>query len=231
MFHQIESLVDNTHESIEELEELLEDPEKNKEKTRELVVEDIYDQLRNRGELAKIVKVMGELAEKALTADSEDANAKKLQEILEEIEPVRGDAVKPIKKLAAKLQDHIVWEYRKSRFASNCHRLKNGNTLITGTSDAAENNHLVIEVTQDKEVVWEYSEGFKDRPCDVQRLENGNTLIADCVGDYVIGVTRDKEIVWKYGAIECPGSVKRLENGNILISVGMENRVIEVVGP
>ena len=105
----------------------------------------------------------------------------------------------------------------------------NGNTLITAVS--AEFAGRVIEVTPDKEITWEYSSEELIWPYGGQRLPNGNTLIADCMGDRVIEVTPTGETVWEYAAIPGATDVERLENGNTLITVYVENRVIEVAAP
>ncbi len=71
-------------------------------------------------------------------------------------------------------------------------------------------------------------------PCDVERLENGNTLICDAGsrlgnGSQVIEVTSGGEIVWQYSQnLSFAHSAKRLRNGNTLIADTNHNRVIEV---
>jgi PQQ-like domain len=80
----------------------------------------------------------------------------------------------------------------------------------------------------------ESREGMLDFPCDVERLENGNTLIADAGdelgnGSEVIEVDADKNLVWRYGGdLKFAHSAKRLQNGNTLIADTNNNRVIEV---
>lgn len=114
-------------------------------------------------------------------------------------------------------------------------RLENGNILIADTG-----NRRVIEVTPDKEIVWEYS-GEESKPLGlsgVRRLANGNILIPSCAFSedgvpFVIEVTPDKEIVWEYTEVIAPSLGQRLENGNTLMTdilmTDMENpRVIEV---
>ena len=64
--------------------------------------------------------------------------------------------------------------------------LENGNVLI-----CSFNEHKVMEVTRDKEVVWEFGE---QNPSDAFRLPNGNTLITN--SSRFIEVTPDKKIVW-----------------------------------
>jgi hypothetical protein len=110
-------------------------------------------------------------------------------------------------------------------------RLENGNTLIADNAGIMDGEAVYVrEITPDKEIAWEYSEGLTCVYV-VHRVANGNTLIcAQCNGG-IVEVTPDKEIVWTYGAMKTPAGVERLENGNTQISVFGENRVIEVAAP
>jgi hypothetical protein len=85
-------------------------------------------------------------------------------------------------------------------------RLENGNTLIGCT-----NGNRVIEVDSEGAIVWsvtndDLSEPFIDDACGVQRLPNGNTVIASyhAKGNRVklIEVTRSKKVVWRYSGMK-----------------------------
>jgi hypothetical protein len=85
-------------------------------------------------------------------------------------------------------------------------RLENGNTVIGCT-----NGNRVIEVNADGKIVWsvdnqQLGEDLIDDACGVQRLPNGNTVIASyhATGDRVklLEVTRDKKVVWKYSGMQ-----------------------------
>lgn len=217
-FHRIESLASIIYENVEELEELAEEPGKNKDRMRELVVKELFGQL-DRRELGKLIKEMREFADKALSADGEAAQ--KLQDILDKLEHSKDRVLKQVKRLAAKLQEPIVWEYRKSRGCGNPQRLTNGNTLM---SESAADR--IVEVTPQKKIVWEY-DNVKS-PCDANRLKNGNTLITDQGNKRVIEVTHDQKIVWEYSELIGPCSGERLTNGNTLIADTNDNRVIEI---
>lgn len=80
-------------------------------------------------------------------------------------------------------------------------RLKNGNTLVSLT-----HSNQVVEFDAAGKVVWKISNDdfdskpFQD-PCGIQRLPNGNTVIASygaSTGIKIFEVTRTKEIVWTY---------------------------------
>jgi len=58
-------------------------------------------------------------------------------------------------------------------------------------------NNRIIEVTPAGAVVWEYATGL-DTPYDADRLDNGNTLIADSGHGQVIEVDAAGHTVWQY---------------------------------
>ena len=76
--------------------------------------------------------------------------------------------------------------------------------------------------------------GMVEFPCDVERLANGHTLIADAgaldgTGSEVVEVDPLGQIVWRYDeGLQFAHSAKRLANGNTLIADTTSNRVIEV---
>lgn len=85
-------------------------------------------------------------------------------------------------------------------------RLENEHTLIGCT-----NGNRVIEVDAAGKIVWsvdnqQLGADLIDDACGVQRLPNGNTVIASyhATGDRVklIEVTRDKKVVWKYSGMQ-----------------------------
>lgn len=84
-------------------------------------------------------------------------------------------------------------------------RLENGNTVIGCT-----NGNRVIEVNPDGKIIWsvdntDIGESLISDACGVQRLPNGNTVIASyyAKGDQVklTEVTPDKKVVWRFNAL------------------------------
>jgi hypothetical protein len=79
--------------------------------------------------------------------------------------------------------------------------LDNGNTLVSLT-----HGNKVVEFDRKGKVVWQVSnDDFTEKPfqdpCGIQRLPNGNTVIASYgaqKGIKIFEVTRDKKIVWTY---------------------------------
>ncbi len=86
----------------------------------------------------------------------------------------------------------------------------------------------VIEVDSDGNIVWEVT-GL-DFPVDVERLENGNTLIVESYEHRVIEVDSFGNIVWEkiFEDNWFPLDAERLDNGNTLIAVPYQQAIIEV---
>jgi hypothetical protein len=96
----------------------------------------------------------------------------------------------------------IVWEVKTPHMPFTAIRLPDGNTLIGCTL-----GNLVIEVDKDGKEVWRLSND--DLPnklindaCGVQRLANGNTVIAShhatAAQVKLLEATREKKVVWTY---------------------------------
>ena len=158
---------------------------------------------------------------------------------------------------------NIVWQYgngtpsdgtNQLNYPMDAERLANGNTLIT-----EEHNCRIIELrTSDYDtakpdnnftadsIVWQYgTTGVSgsgpnelNYPKDADRLDNGNTLIADYRNHRVIEVNATGEVVWQYGTTGVWGSganqlwyptdAERLFNNHTLIADHSNHRVIEV---
>ncbi|MEW6609489.1 MAG: hypothetical protein AB1414_18940 [bacterium] len=100
------------------------------------------------------------------------------------------------------------------------------------------NNHRVIEVDANHNIIWQYGQtGVHGSgpnqlyyPYEAVKLTNGNVLIADCDNNRVIEVqptgTSAGTIIWDYRPGFSPRDVKKLPNGNVLIVGG--NQVLEV---
>lgn len=137
----------------------------------------------------------------------------------------------------------ITWEYlgggQELTALYGVRALDNGNVLIAdqGNMMDPDSRARIIEVTPEKEIVWEYSGPAMEFICPSLggRLANGNTLIADSAGlfegleAHVREVTPDKETVWEYSeGLTCVYIVHRLANGNTLICAQCDGRIIEV---
>ncbi|PIX26095.1 MAG: hypothetical protein COZ69_01490 [Deltaproteobacteria bacterium CG_4_8_14_3_um_filter_45_9] len=131
---------------------------------------------------------------------------------------------------------NIVWDYNEGlRFAHSGRRLRNGNTLITDTS-----NNRLIEVTPVKKIVissdeWgggigKLSDGSHlHYPNEAFELKDGTFLVTDRNNDRCIQVDRKGHVIWLYDKeIKHPHNADPLPNGNILISDSDGNRILEV---
>jgi len=77
--------------------------------------------------------------------------------------------------------------------------------------------------------VWSFGKmGMLRWPRDADRLENGNTLIADSRNNRVLEVDSGGRVVWSFKGLAFPFEADRLENGNTLIADNNHKRVIEV---
>jgi arylsulfatase A-like enzyme len=103
----------------------------------------------------------------------------------------------------------IAWEAKTPDWPFTAIRLDNGNTLVGCTV-----GNLVVEFDPKAEIVWKVTnDDLPGKPiadaCGVQRLPNGNTVIASyrAKGDEVklTEVTPDKKIVWTHRDPKKPG--------------------------
>jgi len=133
-------------------------------------------------------------------------------------------------------EGQIVWRFGEGlKFAHSAKRLKNGNTLITDTT-----NNQVIEVNPEGEIIFtsdnwgngtgKLSDGSHlHYPNDAHQLEDGNLLVTDRNNNRCIVVDHKGNIIWFYNeGIQHPHNCDMLPNGNILIADSDHHRVIEV---
>jgi hypothetical protein len=126
----------------------------------------------------------------------------------------------------------IVWQYGVAgKTGSGPNRLNTPVFAIeTANHDIMivdQGNNRVIEVTQDKQVVFSY--GLLNNPNSAEVLANNNVLIADENNNRVIEINRAGNIVWQYSAgISFAAFASRLPNGNTLITDSGNSRIVEV---
>jgi outer membrane protein assembly factor BamB len=105
----------------------------------------------------------------------------------------------------------IVWEYEIGTRVFGAVRLKNGNTLICSGS-----GNSVVEVTPEKQVVWEISKTVPGSEITLgwmtalQELPNGNLVVGNChAGEdnpQIFEITKDKQVVWEFDEWELVGN-------------------------
>lgn len=128
----------------------------------------------------------------------------------------------------------VEWEFECKYNSHDIHLLPNGNLLLhTGPT-------TVSEVTPEKKVVWKY----ESKPTSTnkgrvevhafQRLENGNTMIAESGNRRIIEVNKDGKIEVEVPlTIKNPNAhsdtrmVRKLANGNYLVCQESDGKVCE----
>lgn len=108
-------------------------------------------------------------------------------------------------------QGEVIWDYLIKTRVYGAIRLKNGNTLI-----ASGSGNSVVEVSPEKQVVWEIKNQVPDTPVHLkwmtclQELDNGNRIIGNCHAGpdnpQIFEITRDKKIVWQFDQYDLVGN-------------------------
>ncbi len=110
------------------------------------------------------------------------------------------------------------------QYPNDAELLVGGHLLITD-----RNNNRVIEVSEEGEIIWQYSQ--LNRPHNADRLENGNTLVCNSEEDRVVEISPAGQVVWTFGdafPLDWPRDADRLSDGNTLITDSRNGRVLEV---
>ncbi|MBN1104397.1 MAG: hypothetical protein JXL84_13350 [Deltaproteobacteria bacterium] len=130
----------------------------------------------------------------------------------------------------------VVWSCSEGqRFTHSARMLRNGNVLITDTT-----NDRVIEVNRKKELVFT-SDHWGDRsgrlsdgshisyPNDAYEMEDNSLFICDRNSNRCLQVDRQGQVIWQYSeGLKHPHNAHPLPNGNVLISDSDRNMILEV---
>ncbi|MEX2214997.1 MAG: PQQ-binding-like beta-propeller repeat protein [Phycisphaeraceae bacterium] len=103
-----------------------------------------------------------------------------------------------------------------------CVGLPNGHRLVTSYTGRS-----ITEYDAEGNQVWQQT-NLPSAPFRVERLENGNTLVACSNSHKVVEVNPANEVVWDKTINGRPTDARRLANGNTLIALQNGRRVIEV---
>ncbi|MCF7957228.1 MAG: hypothetical protein K9M57_02135 [Phycisphaerae bacterium] len=109
----------------------------------------------------------------------------------------------------------IVWEYPADQ-CTDAWLLENGHVLMSFTGE----KRGVREVTEGKDVVWEYTTLSEVWGC--QRLKNGNTLVVECTANRMVEVNGQGQVVKVISVEPTPNKhmgmrqARKLENGHYL---------------
>ncbi|MEX2173109.1 MAG: PQQ-binding-like beta-propeller repeat protein [Pirellulaceae bacterium] len=113
------------------------------------------------------------------------------------------------------------WETRLSGPAWGCQGLPNGHRLV-----AMYAQKLVVEYDSEGNEIWR-KEGLPGPPYSVQRLDDGNTLVACADIHKIVEIAPDGTL--KQTTVQGrPMSAQRLASGNTLVALQQGNRVVEV---
>lgn len=116
----------------------------------------------------------------------------------------------------------VVWEYDAGENVLDAQWLKNDHILYAWEGG-------VREIKRNGDVVWQWlAPENGSKYYGVQRLANGNTLIADYGAGRVFELSFEKAIIWEY-SVSRPSDAFRLPNGNTLITTSRDHREITPV--
>ncbi len=106
---------------------------------------------------------------------------------------------------------NVVWDYLINTRVYGAIRLSNGNTLI-----ASGGGNSVLEVTPQKQVVWEIKGQVPKTDIELkwttclEELENGHFMVGNCHAGpdhpQIFEITRDKQIQWSFDQFDLVGN-------------------------
>jgi hypothetical protein len=117
-----------------------------------------------------------------------------------------------------------VWGLSVRGIVTAVRRLPSGHTLVAFSH---KSGLTLREYRPDKSVRWEASLGV-ELAMDVQRLEDGNTLVPLVMRDRLVEVDRRGKVVWEAKAEKMPWSVQRLGGGRTLVACCQSRQVAEL---
>jgi HEAT repeat protein len=116
----------------------------------------------------------------------------------------------------------VIWEKAVGQQPWACLGLASGHRLV-----ASYNEKTIVEYDDQGKEIWR-SEVLPGGPTSIDRLENGNTLVACTEGAEVVEIGPDKKVVWRVALEGRPVDARRLSDGRTLITLQNASRVIEV---
>ena len=114
------------------------------------------------------------------------------------------------------------WEKQVGQAPWACFGMANGHRIAASYQD-----RTVVEFDDAGNEVWRMND-LPGGAMGVQRLDNGNTLLAIPDAMQVIEVSPDKKIIWKAALDGRPTYARRLEDGRTLVSLQQHQKVVEV---
>jgi HEAT repeat protein len=115
-----------------------------------------------------------------------------------------------------------VWEKTVGMQPWACVGLPNGHRLV-----GSYNEKSVVEYDAQGDEVWRV-DSLPGGPTSIERLENGNTLIACTDGGQVVEMDQAKKIVWRASLEGRPVDARRLDDGRTLVALQNGQKVVEL---
>lgn len=115
-----------------------------------------------------------------------------------------------------------IWQKSVALQPWACAGLPNGHRLV-----GSYNERSIVEFDDAGREVWRI-DSLPGGPMGIERLANGNTLVACADALQVIEVAPDKSTVWKVQLAGRPVEAHRLGDGRTLVALQNEQRVVEV---
>lgn len=116
----------------------------------------------------------------------------------------------------------VVWSVTGIRNPWAVRGLPNGHRLLSSYSD-----NVVYEYDAAGKRIWT-SERLPGNVCGIDRLANGNIVVAISSANQILEIARDKKIVSKIAVDGNPVSVRALSGGNLLVALHGAGKVVEI---
>lgn len=115
-----------------------------------------------------------------------------------------------------------LWERQVPPQPWACRGLPNGHRLAASYSE-----RLIVEYDRNGTEVWKTAD-LPGGPTGIERLENGNTLVACTEGSQVVEIDPERKIVWRATIEGRPVDARRLENGRTLVALQNAQKIVEL---
>ena len=119
-------------------------------------------------------------------------------------------------------QGNVLWSFRlREQFPGeddimihHANQLANRNILVPVSLGTKHERGRILEIDQDKQIVWQFQHDDLEWPRNALRLPNGNTLVSHRSG--IWEVTRQGKIVWEYKSDKPVYNLARLADGTTM---------------
>jgi hypothetical protein len=117
-----------------------------------------------------------------------------------------------------------LWQQAVGQQPWACQGLPSGHRLVGNYSD-----RTIVEYDATGQEVWRF-DALPGGPTSVERLDNGNTLVACTEGGAVLEVDPAKKVVWTAKLEGRPVDARRLDDGRTLVTLQHGQKVVELDG-